>query len=102
MDTLKFLILLLTLLTINCSSEMTEKSISKESVFYSVAVTSSEGGIVSTNGGYYKAGAVIEISATSDQGYVFSEWMGINSAKNPLTIQVESDYSISAIFIKLE
>ena len=85
---------------LGCSSNMTENSLSTELEYYSVSVTSSDWGTVNTNGGYYKAGTQIKITATPDQGYVFSEWMGINSNENPLTVKVDYDHNISAIFIK--
>jgi len=81
---------------------MSENSLSTELEYYSVSVTSSDGGTVNTNGGYYKAGTQIKITATPDQRYVFSEWMGINSNENPLTMEVVSDHNISAIFIKFD
>lgn len=81
---------------------MSENSLSTELEYYSVSVTSSDGGTVNTNGGYYKAGTQIKITATPDQGYVFSEWMGINSNENPLTVKVDYDHNISAIFIKFD
>ena len=87
---------------LGCSSNMTENSLSTELEYYSVSVTSSDGGTVNTNGGYYKAGTQIKITATPDQGYVFSEWMGINSNENPLTVKVDYDHNISAIFIKFD
>jgi hypothetical protein len=81
---------------------MIKNSLSTELEYYSVSVTSSDGGIVNTSGGYYKAGTQIKIRATPEQGYIFSEWMGINSIENPLTIEVVSDHNISAIFIKFD
>ena len=81
---------------------MTENSLSTELEYYSVSITSSDGGTVNTNGGYYKAETQIKITATPDQRYVFSEWMGINSNENPLTVKVDSDHNISAIFIKFD
>ena len=81
---------------------MSENSLSTELEYYSVSVTSSDGGTVNTNGGYYKAGTQIKITATPDQGYVFSEWMGINSNENPLIVKVDYDHNISAIFIKFD
>jgi hypothetical protein len=81
---------------------MSENSLSTELEYYSLSVTSSDGGTVNTNGGYYKAGTQIKITATPDQGYVFSEWMGINSNENPLTVKVDYDHNISAIFIKFD
>jgi len=81
---------------------MSEKSLSTELEYYSLSVTSSDGGTVNTNGGYYKAGTQIKITATPDEGYDFSEWMGINSNENPLTVKVDYDHNISAIFIKFD
>jgi hypothetical protein len=81
---------------------MSENSLSTELEYYSLSVTSSDGGTVNTNGGYYKAGTQIKITATPDEGYVFSEWMGINSNENPLTVKVDYDHNISAIFIKFD
>jgi hypothetical protein len=69
-------------------------------VFYNISITSSEGGTVSTYGGSYKAGSTITISAKPDQEYVFSEWMGIESKENPINLNINSDFNISAIFIK--
>ena len=81
---------------------MSENSLSTELEYYSLSVTSSDGGTVNTNGCYYKAGTQIKITATPDEGYVFSEWMGINSNENPLTVKVDYDHNISAIFIKFD
>ena len=69
-------------------------------VSYNISITSSEGGTVSTYGGSYKAGSTITISAKPDQEYVFSEWMGIKSKENPINLNINSDFNISAIFIK--
>jgi len=69
-------------------------------VFYNISITSSEGGTVSTYGGSYKAGSTMSISAKPDQEYVFSEWMGIESKENPINLNINSDFNISAIFIK--
>ena len=90
----KLLIPLLTFITIGCSSEIIENSLSAELEYYSVSVTSSDGGIVSTSGGNYKSGSQIKITAIPEQGYIFSEWMGINSNENHLYIEVISNYNI--------
>ena len=84
----------------NCSPEITNDGSANSTVFYNISITSSEGGTVSTYGGSYKAGSTLTISAKSDQEYVFSEWMGIESVDNPLNLTVNSDFNISAIFIK--
>ena len=84
----------------NCSPEITNDGSANSTVFYNISITSSEGGTVSTYGGSYKAGSTLTISAKPDQEYVFSEWMGIESIDNPLNLTVNSDFNISAIFIK--
>ena len=75
-------------------------SSANSAVFYNISITSSEGGTVSTYGGSYKAGSTLTISAKPDQEYIFSEWMGIESTENPLKLNINSDFNISAIFIK--
>ena len=84
----------------NCSPEITNDSSANSGVFYNIAIASSDGGTVSTYGGYFKAGSTLTISAKPDQEYVFSEWMGIDSSENPLNGTVNSDLNISVIFIK--
>lgn len=75
-------------------------SSANSAVFYNISITSSEGGTVSTFGESYKARSTLTISAKPDQEYVFSEWMGIESTENPLKLNINSDFNISAIFIK--
>ena len=75
-------------------------SSANSAVFYNISITSSEGGTVSTFGGSYKAISNLTISAKPDQEYIFSEWMGIESSENPLNLNINSDFNISAIFIK--
>ena len=94
-----FLILFIFLLA-DCSNEITDDYAANSAVFYNIAIISSEGGTVSTFGGSYKAGSTLIISAKPDQEYVFSEWMGIESKENPLNVIVNSDFNISAIFLK--
>ena len=94
-----FLILFIFLLA-DCSNEITDDYAANSAVFYNIAIISSEGGTVSTFGGSYKAGSTLTISAKPDQEYVFSEWMGIESKENPLNVIINSDFNISAIFLK--
>ena len=96
----KLFLILLIFLLVDCSNDITDDSATNSAVFYNIAITSSEGGTVSTFGGSYKAGSTLTISAKPDQEYVFSEWMGIDSSENPLNGTVNSDLNISVIFIK--
>ena len=96
----KLFVILFIFLLADCSNEITDDYAANSAVFYNIAIISSEGGTVSTFGGSYKAGSTLTISAKPDQEYVFSEWMGIESKENPLNVIVNSDFNISAIFLK--
>ena len=77
-----------------------EDSNAVPAAFYNLAVSSSEGGNISTTGGSFETGSIVTITATPEQEYVFSGWMGIESIENPLTITVNSDQNIAASFEK--
>ena len=96
----KFLLFLLVFLVIDCSPEVMEDSNAAPVAVYNLAVSSSEGGNVSTSGGSYESGSVVTIAATPEQEYVFSGWMGIESTETPLTIAINSDQNIAASFQK--
>ena len=74
-------------------------SCQKEPEMYTLTVTSSIGGVVSTSGGTVDTGTSITIAATPTSGYVFTGWSN-GSLANPLTIIVNSDQTIKANFIK--
>ena len=52
------------------TSVQIEQSYSVETSQYSLSVTTSEGGTVSTGGGTYDEGTTISITATPDEGYL--------------------------------
>ena len=65
---------------------------------YTLTVTTGEGGTVSTEGGTYDEGAEVTITATPDEGYEFIGWEGSDSVSNSLSLTLNSDTSIEAIF----
>ena len=65
---------------------------------YSLNVTTSEGGTVSTDGGTYDEGTAITITATPDEGYEFSGWEGVDSEEASLTITLNEDQTLNALF----
>ena len=69
------------------------------SIFYDVEVISENGGSVDFSGGSFKSGSTITLTATPNQGFIFSGWSN-GSTQNPLTIEVNSDQTISAQFSK--
>ena len=87
-------------LLITCKKDAFDEKTEAPVAVYNLAVSSSEGGSVSTSGGSYESGSVVTITATPEQEYVFSGWMGIESSENPLTIAINSDQNIAASFQK--
>ena len=67
---------------------------------YTLTVTAGEGGTVSTEGGTYDEGTDITITATPAEGYEFIGWEGSNSDSNSLTVTLNSNTSLEALFTK--
>ena len=64
---------------------------------YTLTVTAGEGGSV-TAGGTYDEGTDVTITATPSEGYEFVGWEGSEETKADLTITLNSDISLTAIF----
>jgi hypothetical protein len=67
-------------------------------VEYTLSVSSTEWGTVSSEGGTYDEGAEVTITATANEGYAFIGWDGIDSTNETLTITLNSNLSIEPIF----
>ncbi len=68
---------------------------------YTLSVTAGDGGSVNTSGGVYPAGTVVTLSATPDDGYIFSEWTGdLTSDQATVNVTIDSDKSITAVFVE--
>jgi hypothetical protein len=65
---------------------------------YTLTVTASEGGTVSTEGGTYDEGTEVTVTATPDDGYEFIEWDGNDNQSNSFTISINSNLTIQANF----
>jgi len=85
-------------LTITLNADQTLQALFELIPIYTLTVTTSQGGTVSTEGGEYQEGAEIEITATPNEGYRFDGWEGINSNENTLTLTLNSDTELSPIF----
>ena len=74
-----------------------------EPVEYTLTVSATDGGTVSTEGGTYEEGTEVTITATAseDGGFSFLEWVGgdFTSNEENLTITMNSDINIQAIFL---
>jgi len=69
-------------------------------VQYTLTVTAGEGGTVSTEGGTFDEGTEVNITATPDEGFVFAGWDGNDSDLNSLTINLNSEITIQAVFLQ--
>ena len=68
---------------------------------YTLTVTAGEGGTLSTEGGTYDEGTEITITATPNDGYEFIGWEGSDSDSSSLTVTLNGNTNIQAIFEKI-
>ena len=67
-------------------------------VQYTLTVSASEGGTVSTEGGTFDEGTEVTFTATPDEGFKFIGWEGNDSTSESLTVTINSDKTIQALF----
>src|SRR5690625_3112492 len=66
-------------------------------------VNPSEAGSVNPSSGDYNEGTEVELMATPTEHWVFNGWQGDHSgSENPVTITMNSDKNITALFIERE
>jgi hypothetical protein len=65
---------------------------------YSLTVSAAEGGTVSTEGGTYDEGTEVTITSTPSEGYRFTGWEGNDSTSESLTVTLNSDKTLQALF----
>ena len=85
---------------ITCSKDSSEGGKLAAVVFFSVEVSTGDGGSVNSSGGSFESASSVTFTATPDQEYVFIGWTGSESKNNPLTIIVNSDIAVTANFEK--
>lgn len=68
---------------------------------YTLTVTAGEGGTVSTEGGTYDEGTEITITATPEEGYEFVGWEGNDSDSSSLSITLNGNTTVQALFAQL-
>ncbi len=64
---------------------------------FTLTVTAGEGGSVTT-GGTYDEGTNVTVTATPSEGYEFAGWEGRSESSNELTLSLDSDITITALF----
>jgi uncharacterized repeat protein (TIGR02543 family) len=67
---------------------------------YTVSVSASGGGSVSTSGGEYNENTSVSITANPQQGYEFSGWTGTTLTGSSISIKVTSNQTITANFTR--
>jgi photosystem II stability/assembly factor-like uncharacterized protein len=93
MKKLILLIVVLTLSFLSCSTESTQ--------LFTLSTQSNpqEAGSVSPSGGEFDEGEEVTITATANEGWVFSGWQGDHTgSSSPSTIVMNSDKSVTAQF----
>ena len=85
-------------LTITLNSNQTYQALFELIPIYTLTVSTTEGGTVSTEGGEYLEGTEVEIIATSNEGYQFTEWEGNDSSSASITITLDSNQTYQALF----
>ena len=95
MKKIGLLLISLILSSIGCSKDSSDETPSTPS--YTLTVNHSEGGTVNSSGGSYQRGIEVSISATPNQGYIFTGWSN-GSTSNPLNITLNSNIEISPRF----
>ena len=102
-----FLVLLSVIFNFSCTTEKENIELTKSEIKtdtkiqYILTITSSEGGIVSSNGGTYDEGTEVTIIATPIEGYEFIGWEGISSQESTITINIVENKNIRALFQEL-
>ena len=96
---MRTLLLLITLSSIiSCGKNDSSSDVTPISK-YTLSVTSTDGGEISSPGGSYNEGSSVTITATPNSEYLFDNWSN-GSTENPLTITVNQNISLIANFVK--
>ena len=96
------LFLLSLIFILGCSAENKISEEEPSTVLYTLMVSASEGGSVSTSGGTYEKGTEVTITATPNEGYHFIGWEGTISTDQNLTITIDSNQTYLALFEVIE
>ena len=101
------LVTLLSVLIYSCSSDSDDSAASSviqtptpeapAPTQYTLSVSAGEGGSVSAMGGTYDEGTSVTITATPNDGYVFTGWSD-GSTNSEISITLNSNISLSASF----
>jgi hypothetical protein len=93
-----FLLFITLSLLISCGKDDSSSDVTPISK-YTLSVTATDGGTVSSPGGSYNEGSSVTITASPNSEYIFENWSN-GSTENPLTITVNQNISLTANFVK--
>jgi hypothetical protein len=93
-----FLLFITLSLIISCGKDDSSSDVTPISK-YTLSVTATDGGTVSSPGGSYNEGSSVTITAKPNSEYLFENWSN-GSTQNPLTITVNQNISLTANFVK--
>ena len=104
----KLILLFLGLILISCGGggdeDVTPVQVTPEPVVvqkFTLTVSAAEGGSVNTSGGSFTSGASVNLTATAQNGYVFSGWSGDSTSnENSISITVKWFWMYWLWFIK--
>ena len=65
---------------------------------YSLTVSAGVGGSVSTSGGTYDDGTIVTITASPNDGYEFVGWNGSDSSNSTISVTINSNTTLEALF----
>ena len=97
---MKKLVTFIFFILLACSEDATilDAVVPTPTVTFTLVVAASEGGIVSSAGGTYDKGTEVVITASPVEGYTFTGWEGNNSTSESLTVTLNSNITLNAIF----
>jgi hypothetical protein len=85
-------------LTVTLNSNQTYLALFELIPIYTLTITTGEGGTISSEGGEYEEGTEVEVTATPNEGYRFGGWEGNDSTNESLTVTLNSDQTLQALF----
>ena len=89
-------------LTVTLNSNQTYQALFELIPIYTLTITTSDGGTVSSEGGDYEEGTEVTITAIPDEGYEFVGWEGSDEIVSELTFSINSDLDLSPIFQRIQ
>ena len=83
----------------NCGEDDANAIEANSKATLNVTASPTEGGSISPQGGTYDAGTTVEVTATANADYSFTNWTGdFEGSSNPVTLTMLTDQTLTANF----